>query len=171
MEKNKAELEAAPLGAYAVAPSQPANPSANADGADPGVIFLLRQTNDRDINPRQRAASPVHPFSLVYIKNDGTIRYGCAGIRQALELFEKTAAGHAEPIICLCAQFDSETQNGRDMARYDRLLNAVIAHINGANKSTQVQHLGLRGQRDFKLPTKTQNSTLDFELVTWLVIV
>ncbi len=39
LEKNKAELEAAPIGAYAITPSKPAN------GDDSGVIFLLRQTN------------------------------------------------------------------------------------------------------------------------------
>ena len=163
LEKNKAELEAAPNGVYAVT-------GGDGDAARPGAIFFLRQ-RDASADKREKAASPVHPYYAVYVRDSGDIRCGCASAKQALELFESVAVGKTEPLQKLCDQFDHETQNGQDMARYDQLLNAVIAHISGANKSTQIQHLGLRGQRDFKLPTQPQNSTLDFELVTWLVIV
>ena len=166
LEKNKAELEAAPLGAYAVAPSKSAN------GADPGVIFLLRQTNAQDPDPRQRAASPVHPFSLVYVKNDGTIRYGCASIRQALELFEKTAAGQTEPIMRLCDWFDRETAHGKQMERYNNLLKKVTAHIRKAHNDTQFASLKPGGDREFILPkiSESPSNANDLELVTWLII-
>lgn len=166
LEKNKAELEAAPLGAYAVAPSKPAN------GDDPGVIFLLRQTNAKAPHPRQRAASPVHPFSLVYIKNDGTIRYGCASIRQALELFEKTAAGQIEPIMRLCDWFDRETAHGKQMQRYDELLKKVAAHIRQAHNDAQFSALKPGGDREFILSkiSESPNNANDLELITWLII-
>ena len=56
------------------------------------------------------------------------------------------------------------------MARYDQLLNEVMKHINRANTSTQIQEMGIGGQRDFRLPVKPENSTGDFELVTWLIL-
>ena len=55
-----------PHGVYAVAPSE-------AD-AQPGVIFFLRQRNAADAGPRQRPASPVHPFVLCNIQDDGNMR-------------------------------------------------------------------------------------------------
>ena len=106
----------------------------------------------------------------MYIRDNGDIRYGCANARQVLELFESAAIGKTEPLQKLCDQFDHETQNGKDMARYDQLLNEVMQHVNRANTSTQIQQMGIGGPRDFRLPVKPENSTGDFELVTWLII-
>lgn len=116
-------------------------------------------------------ASPIHPYYLGYIRSTGQIRYGCANARQALELFESVANGKTEPIQALCDQFDRETQNGKDMARYGKLLNAVIAQVGTANKSTQIHQLGIQGTRDARLPLQSASPDLgEFELVTWLVI-
>ena len=55
------------------------------------------------------------------------------------------------------------------MAHYP--LNAVMAHIGGADRATQIRQLGIRGQRDFRLPGQSANpNNGDFELVTWLVV-
>ena len=55
------------------------------------------------------------------------------------------------------------------MAHYP--LNAVMAHIGGADRATQIRQLGIRGQRDFRLSVAYANlSCGDFELITWLVI-
>ena len=57
------------------------------------------------------------------------------------------------------------------MARYDKLLKAVMAHIGGADRAAQIRQLSIHGQRDFRLPTKsTKPSNTDFELITWLII-
>ncbi len=162
LEKNKAELEATPQGAYALA-------DGGNDSTRPGVIFFLRQRN-ASIDKREKVASPIHPYYAVYIRDNGDIRYGCANARQVLELFESAAIGKTEPLQKLCDQFDHETQNGKDMARYDQLLNEVMQHVNRANTSTQIQQMGIGGPRDFRLPVKPENSTSDFELVTWLII-
>ena len=69
-------------------------------------------------------------------------------------------------------QFDRKTDQGRDMAVYDKLLNDVIAHIRQSAASTQTAQLRYGGSRDFMLPTASErpNSASDFELVTWLAI-
>ena len=163
LEKNKAELEAMPYGAYAVTDGA-------GDTARPGVIFFLRERS-AGTDKREKRASPIHPYYTVYIRDNGDIRYGCANARQVLELFEAAALGKTEPLKKLCDQFDRETQNGQDMARYDQLLNAVLAHIGRANKATQIRQLGLGGPRDFRLPAKSAKpSNVDFELTTWLII-
>ena len=162
LEKNKAELEATPDGAYALT-------DGGNDSTRPGVIFFLRQRNASE-DKREKVASPIHPYYAVYIRDSGDIRYGCANARQVLELFESAAIGKTEPLQKLCDQFDHETQNGKNMARYDQLLNEVMQHSNRANTSTQIKEMGIGGHRDFRLPVKSENTTDDFELVTWLII-
>ena len=164
LEKNRKELEAAPNGVYAVTHDE--NRS-----TETGVIFFLRQRNaSTDI--QRKTASPIHPFYAVYIRNTGDIRYGCANTRQVLDLFESAAVGKLDPLHDLCIQFDSETQNGENMALYNGLLKAVIAHITRAHTTTQTDNMGLGGTRDFELPLDSEvpRDTNDFELVTWLVI-
>ena len=163
LERKRDELEATPNGAYAVSQGEDNRPA-------PGVIFLLRQRNAAK-DRREKMASPIHPYYMAYIRSTGQIRYGCANARQVLELFESLAIGKTEPIQALCDQFDRDTNNGRHMARYDKLLNAVIAHIGRANKSTQIRQLGIQGTRDARLPLQSAPADLsEFELVTWLVI-
>ena len=165
LEANKESLEATPWGAYAIAP-------ATQDGPGPGVIFLLRQRNAERAGARQRVASPIHPFYLVYVKSDGAIRYGCANARQALQAFESAAVGKAQPIRELCDQFDRETCQGTNMSRYDSLLDQVIAHVRQSAASSAAAGLGTGGSRDFMLPKTSEapKNPTDFDLVTWLTL-
>ena len=162
LEKNKAELEATPTGAYAVTDS---------DTIRPGVMFFLRQRNAGTDN-QEKTTSPIHPYYAVYIRNTGDIRYGCANARQVMEAFEASAVGKTEPLQKLCDRFDRETQNGKNMARYDKLLNTVIAHISRTHQATQVHSLAAGAPRDAKLTpaSKAPRQAEDFALVTWLVI-
>ncbi len=163
LEKNKAELEATPNGAYAVTQGED-------NTIRPGVLFFLRQRN-ASADKQEKIASPIHPYYAVYIRNSGDIRYSCTNARQVLEVFEASAIGKTKPLQKLCDQFDREIQNGTDMSHYDTLLDAVITHISRANTTTQITHLGIGGQRDIKLPVQSASpSNGDFELVTWLVV-
>ena len=166
LEKNRQELEATPLGACAV--TRPVDGPAGS-----GVIFFLRQLNaNTALKPGQRIASPIHPFYAVHLGYDGYIRFGCTNARQVLEAFEAATDGKTDAILSLCDRFNAETDNGRDMKRYDALLNAVIIHIAQMNRNIQAAGLGRGGSRDFTLPTATELPAVasDFELVTWLVI-
>ena len=164
LEQNRDELERVPNGAYGIT-GHAASP------AVPGVIFFLRQRKGR-VKLGQRMASPVHPFYMVFIQDDGRIRFGCANTRQALGVFESTSIGEAEPLLKLCDVFNMETDNGRNMARYDDLLKTVVAHIAEAHGRIQAKGLGLGGSRDFILPAASEapNNLEDFELLTWLII-
>ena len=163
LEQNKDVLEATPSGAYAV--------TGPALGADSGVVFFLRQRN-AGTDLRQRNASPVHPYYAVYMHHDGTIRYGCTVARQVLAVFEAASVGKDQPLMKLCDWFDRETDNGKDMGHYDKLLAHVLAHIRQSHGATQRRNIGLSGSRTSLLPkaSETPQDSTDFELVTWLVI-
>ena len=164
LEKNKAELEATPKGAYAVT-SNENSPT------ETGVIFCLQQRNAMtDIE--KKTPSPIYPYYIVYIRKNGDIRYGCANTKQVLDLFETAAVGKNDELPELCLQFDQETQHGKHMAAYNKLLNAVVAHITRSHQKTQSKNLGRGGTRGFKLPVASEapRDSGDFELVTWLVI-
>ena len=165
LEKNRQELEVTPLGAYAV--TWPADGPAGA-----GVIFFLRQLN-ASAAPKsgQRIASPIHPCHAVHIGYDGYVRFACSNARQVLEAFEAATAGKTDALLSLCDRFNAETDNGRNMARYDALLDEVLKHASQVYRNVQAAGLGLGGSRDFTLPTAAESpAASDFELVTWLVI-
>lgn len=166
LEINRAELEAMPLGAYAVADA------ARAAGSSPGVLFVLRQRTAEPSGPRQQTASPVHPHYLVLLRRDGSVRLGCGLARPILAAFEAVAAGETAPLRGLCEAFDRETGLGRKMDAYDRLLENALAHIRGAHDAAQRSGLGVRGDRAFRLPLQASapRTAADFELVTWLVL-
>ena len=164
LERNRAELEATPKGAYGLTDNRD-NPT------ETGVIFFLRQLNTTT-DKEKKTPSPVYPYYTVYIRKNGDIRYGCANTKQVLDLFEASAVGKSDPLTELCLQFDQETQHGKNMGNYNKLLNAVIAHITRSHQKTQSKNLGRGGTRGFKLPVASAapRDSGDFELVTWLII-
>ena len=161
LEENREKLERTALGAYAVVDSE----------RDTGVIWVLRQRNASQDRQTQ-VASPVHPFYIVHVRDDGKIRRGCASVKQTLDLFHELSQGKTKEIDELCDTFNRSTANGADMSEYDSLLNAAIAHISKAHGRTQIAGLGLQGSGDFKLPkaAETPSRAEDFELVTWLAV-
>ena len=164
LDKNREALERMPLGAYAV--TEEAD-----EPARPGVIFFLRLRNAAS-DPGGQTASPVHPHYAVYIRDDGHIRFGCANASQILSVFESAAAGRTQAFRSLCDLFDRETDNGRKMEAYDKLLRDSITSIRQAHDRKQVASLGRGGSRDFVLPKESEapRSAASFDLITWLVI-
>lgn len=164
LERNRAELDATPDGAYAVTNNEN-NPTEN------GVIFFLHQRS-ASTDKQQKTARPIYPYYAVYIRNSGDIRYGCINAKQVLDLFEASAVGKAEVIDDLCLWFDQETEYGEKMEHYNKLLDAVIAHITRSHTKTQTQSIKRGAPRDTKLTpaSKAPKVSDDFKLVTWLVI-
>ena len=164
LERNRAELEATPKGAYAVT-TNANNPT------ETGVIFFLQQLNTTT-DKEKKTPSPIYPYYTVYIRKNGDIRYGCANAKQILDLFEASTVGKSDTSSELCLQFDQETQHGKNMGIYNKLLNAVIAHITRAHQKTQTKSIARDGTRGFRVPIASQSpkDSSDFELVTWLII-
>jgi len=162
LESNRRKLEEAPLGLYAVVP-----PDARYPQVVPGVVFCLRQKGD---TAGTEAVNSLRPYFLVYIRDDGEVKYGFAQPKQILDLMQVLCADKAEPYEALCNLFDAQTDDGKDMTRYSGLLDRAVADITRRFQKRSFQ--SLLSHRGAKLMDsgKYAQGTGDFELITWLVI-
>ncbi|MDN5751749.1 MAG: phospholipase D-like domain-containing protein [Nitrosospira sp.] len=162
IEANREKLEQAPFGLYAIVP-----PPAKYQTIKPGVIYCLKQRTDAS---GSETVNPLQPYFLVYIRDDGEVRYNFTSPKQVLEIFRAVSQGKAEPYGELCELFDSETRNGEDMSQYSGLLDRAVSAI--AAQFERKNAGNLFSGRGGKLidAGKHVKSTCDFELITWLVI-
>ena len=166
LEQNRAKLEGIPLGVYAVADCVQAQPSIFSGAVAPGVIFCLRQKKPPQTN---RVRSPLKAYYLVYVRDDGEVRYNYTHAKQILELFGELSRGKTEPLLPLCDAFDLETDNGRNMQKYNGLLDKVIKAV---GRQFERQSASVLTERGGVMPTTSEKPRVaeDFELITWLII-
>jgi ERCC4-related helicase len=162
IESNRDKLEEAPMGLYAVVPTLAEYPTIK-----PGVIYCLRQTND---HRGAEALNPLQPYFLVYVKEDGDIRYNYTNPKQILEILRGLCQGKSSPHKELCDAFDKDTSDGANMEQYSALLAKAVEAI--ASQVEQKNLGNLFAGRGAKLLDSghVAKSDKDFELVTWLVI-
>ena len=176
--KNDGEkLQNAALGLYAIVPSPSGNHAKQChrdfnqtekDIIQPGVIYCLRQKGDttgtEDVNPLQ-------PYFLVYVREDGTVRFNYVHAKQVLEMFRLLCQGVTTPYQQLCDWFNTSTNNGSDMAKYNQLAEKAIDEISRVFKKKVSQKLTTdRGA--VLVPKNKQATEADhFELITWLIII
>ena len=162
IESNKKKLEEAPFGLYAVVPPPAGDPIIK-----PGVIFCLKQKSKSEENEK---LNPTHPYFLVYVREDGVVRFTFAQPKQILEMYRQLCEAKTSPYEELCALFDEHTDNGVDMSGYDKLLREAVRSISHTYEKRALS--SLRSGRGGVLPLESEQigDTTDFELVTWLVI-
>lgn len=177
IERNKEKLENAPLGLYAIVPAPSGKYSYLIDNHEfttaekemikPGVIFCLVQQGDTEGNT---AVNPLQPYFLVYIQDDGSVRYNFTNARQILEIFRLLCQGRNKPYEKLCEIFDAETNNGENMGVYTNLLKKAATEIVHCFKKRGIHKL-LTDRSALLIPKSKQASDMDsFELVTWLIV-
>jgi SNF2 family DNA or RNA helicase len=166
IESNRVVLEDAPFGLYAVVPPHAANKTHWAT-IKPGVIYCLKQQREAKGNETVNA---IQPYFLVYIRDDGEVRYNFTAPKQILEIFRAVCQGQEQPYAKLCELFDEQTQNGEEMGQYSDLLEKAVTAIASqfARKSTSNLFAGRGGKLTDS--TKQIKHTADFELITWLII-
>lgn len=162
IEANRQKLIDAPLGLYAVVP-----PHAEHAVIRPGVVYCLKQRGDVRENDEVNA---LQPYFLVYIRDDGDVRYNFTAPKQILELFRSVCLGHTEAYADLCKIFDDETNHGGDMTQYSDLLDRAVTAIAAqfAKKNAGNLFAGRGGK--LTLAAQQVRSSADFDLITWLVI-
>jgi hypothetical protein len=162
LEANRAALQSAPFGLYTVVPPDP-----EFRVIAPGVVFCFKQTGKTQ---GSETVNPLQPYFLVYIRDDGNVRFTFAQPKQTLDIYRILCAGKSTPNDALCTLFDEQTSHGRDMAAYSDLLQKAIASVVHTFSRRAVGQLLL--SRDAILPTRQEQATEDseFDLVTWLVI-
>ncbi len=177
IEANKAALKDAPLGLYAVVPSPSGENAHHADYSrlekaakdliGKGVVFCLKQNGD---GSGCEKVNPLQPYFLVYIRDDGFVRYTFTQPKQILEMYRLLCSGKISPYEALCRLFDEQTDNGNNMKEYSNLLGKVVDAIVSTFRKRVIHHL-LSGRNAILPDQQSQVSeTTDFELITWLII-
>ena len=162
IESERKNLEDAPFGLYAVVPPDP-----KYQMITKGVVFCLRQKGDSTGNEK---INPLQPYFLVYIREDGEVRFTFAQPKQILEMYRLLCAGVKKPYDELCNLFDEQTDNGGDMTQYNELLQKAVNSLSRTYQRRAVSNL-LSGRGGTLVKRQKQvSSVTDFELITWLVI-
>jgi ERCC4-related helicase len=174
---NQGRLKNSPYGLYALAPS-PSGAYANLYAArdfspglkeaiQPGAIFCLAQ---KEWSGDNEQVNPLNPYFLVYIRDDGAVRYNYTHAKHILEIFRLLCQGHDKPFKPLCELFNQETNHCENMTGYTELLKKAVNEIVQVFKKKA--HLQLTSSRSATLIPKAKqiNEMKDFELITWLII-
>ena len=167
IQRHRQALEAAPFGIYAVANvKQASGESVPSDAIRPGVIFCLKQK----ATVTQKTPNRLQPYYLAYIRDDRTVRFTFRQAKQVLALFQAVASGADQAVSALEDAFDAETQHGKDMAKYEELLEKTLRSIAGTFGHAQQQALGQDRHAKLAPTTEQPKHGADFQLVTWLVL-
>lgn len=129
----------------------------------PGVIFCLRQREDAKENDVINALSP---YYLVYIYDDGEVKYNFTSAKHTLEVFRRLCQDKQEAYSVLCDVFNEETQGGVAMDKYTDLLKTSVNKIEEAFRAKGNQHL-TSSRSALLIP---MSNLSDFELITWLIV-
>jgi hypothetical protein len=177
LEANRKRLMEAPLGLYSVVPA-PAGQHAALNGhkqftetekdiLKPGVIFCLKQKKDSDGNEE---VNPLNPYFLVYVRDDGNVRFNYTNAKQILEIFRLMCQGIKIPYAKLCEIFNDETNNCEKMDAYTDLLKKATAEIMRVFQKRGNQRL-TSDRGALVIPLESQLKELEnFELITWLIV-
>jgi len=173
IENNRQKLEDAPFGLYAVvpSPSHALSPlDRDGEGLDiikPGVLYCLKQKGNTDGN---EAINPLQPYFLMYIREDGIVRFNYTNAKSILEIYRLLCSGVKQAYATLCALFNEDTSNGENMQQYTELLKQAVDELSRVFKKRNNQKLTMDRGALLIPHSKLVHEMNNFELVTWLVI-
>lgn len=155
--KHEPDIEHTPFGLHAVVSATEDNP--------PGVVFVLKNRSDGvNIDHKNR----LHPFYLVYVKEDGQIEVNHLSPKELLDKMRFLCKNAPEPDKALCKAFNKETKDGLDMRKYSKLLSDAIASIVSVKEKSDLDCF-LSGIQS-ELFSKEVQGLDNFELICFLVI-
>lgn len=155
--KNHGDLEKTPRGLHAVVPKT--------EGCPEGVIFVLKNVNNSvNIDNQNR----IHPFYMVYISTEGEIVCDYLNPKGLLDDVRLLCRGKSEPIKVLCAQFNRETDDGRNMSEMSELLSMAIDSIIDAKADNDIDSLFKSGGTSALM--SAVSGLDDFELICFFVV-
>jgi SNF2 family DNA or RNA helicase len=164
LEADQQKLATAPLGLHALVPA-PEKDTEYAKIIRPGVIYCLRQKGEAK---ELKTVNPLQPYFLIYIRNDGEVRFRYTAAKQILDIYRHLCAGEDQVHEQLCEMFDQKTANGEQMQDYAKLLQSALRSIQGTVERKSAAALKGRGGRLVPDTVKADND--GFELITWLIV-
>ena len=172
LANNRSKLENSPFGMYAIVPN-----AADCENYEfsqtekeiikPGVIYCLKQKNESVFGEK---VNPVAPYFIIYIRQDGTVRYNYVNIKQIFDIYRNLCYGVKEPYQRLCDLFNAETGNGENMDVYADLLQKAIKEITAVHRKRSAAKLTFDRNAVIAPLDNQIRDEESFELVTWLVI-
>ncbi len=136
------------------------------NGVEKGTIFVLKNINS---SVRIESSNQLHPFYIVYIKEDGQVLSNHLSVKNTLDLLRYISKNKKEPVKEAYNKFNDDTNDGSNMSKYSELLNKSIESIINVKEETDIESLFRRGGT-----TMLQNNIKgleDFELIAFVVIV
>lgn len=155
--KKNPGIDKAPHGMNAVVASDNNHPR--------GVIFILKNINeDVNIDSRNR----LHPFYMVYISCDGTVVFDHLKPKLLLDTMRFFCKNKFEADMDICAAFNSETDDGKNMSLYSKLLKDAVASIIDVKDESDIDSL-FSGGKTTALINEISGMD-DFELICFLAV-
>lgn len=130
-----------------------------------GVVFVLKNLNNSVDGSSQNR---LHPFYMVYISSEGVVLCNHLQPKQLLDQLRLHCKGESQPNQELCAQFNRETKEGRDMEHYSELLQKAITSMIQVKERVDVNQFLIGGSIDFG--SNEFKGLDDFELISFFVI-
>ena len=155
--KQHPDIDKAPYGLHGIAPVTSDTPA--------GVIYILKnRSNSVNIDNQNR----LHPFYMVYISDDGDIICDHLSPKEMLDKMRFLCKGKTEPYAELCREFNKETNDGRNMSKFSKLLGEAISSIIHVKEESDIDSLFKPGGTS--LLANNFKGLDDFELITFLVV-
>ena len=155
--KSHEDVEHTPFGLHAVV--------GHNQFTEPGVIYVLKnRDNSVNIDKKNR----LHPFYIVYLRDDGSVVVNHLAPKDLLDKFRSLCKGKNQPQTTLCREFNKETRDGFRMTHYSELLGDAIGSIISVKENSDLDSFleGVQGE----LFTKEIKGLDDFELICFLVV-
>ncbi len=129
------------------------------------MIFVLKNVNQR-VNIRSQ--NRLHPFYMVYVGMDGEVITNHLQPKDTLDIMRLLSRGKSAPDKALCARFNRETRDGRNMDKVSRLLEDAIRSIIDAKDEGDIDSFFSSGQTTFL--SGGFSGLDDFELICFMVV-
>ena len=151
------DVEHTPFGLHAVVHAS--------DQAPAGTVFVLKnRTAGINIDHKNQ----LHPFYMVYIKDDGEVLVDHLHPKDLLDKMRLLCKPITKPDVKLCSAFNKETHDGLRMDKYSKLLGKAIESIVTKKEESDMDSFldGYVGE----LFEERITGLDDFELICFLVI-
>lgn len=158
--KQNGDLEGIPFGLHSVVHEN------KSLGVEKGVIYVLKNINN-EVNID--SMNQLHPFYLVYIKEEGEILSNHLNVKNTLDLLRIISKGKTEAIRSAYNIFNEFTNDGKNMKVYSELLSQSIDSIINIKEENDIESLFRTGGT-----TMLKNDIKgleDFELITFMVVI
>ncbi len=161
MKESRKLLDEAPAGMYAVAEIS----ESLRDSVKPGIIFTLRQINGKLQTKEQ---NPLKSYYMLYVTDEGDVNLSFMQVKKILDYYKKICSGQRTVLAELVAEFNKQTDDGRDMRHYSDLLSKTVENLVGKKQEIGVASLFSKGGTT--LQASYYDGVEDFELITFLIL-